>query len=327
MPRIFPREEAAKLLRKTAWESLLRFNPPYPNVFRVLKDDYEYAVEHLNDSEASNGGDSPAEHLSRHVMIAYAHNWVDTAVLDRLFELASPALRTFAIGDAGRDLDNTPGPVGTSGVWCPTRSAISCASCRAFLRGGESSLAGALRPPCWWRSGSFLRISGRTRPTQISGGSGRVSARARLIGRRSPIRGQAQRSRGTRRRTGRRQARAVDGRRGAAGGVPWLQLVLRHARPCRSRLTCLKLGGQCLSDPRFVRPRIAVLLSLQGVDWIDPRCAAGRSVGCQQHQTQQPSGDCEQRQRVDRVDSVEKRSKKPRSRQTDGKTHGDPGHG
>ena len=115
--RIFPVDSNTMLLRNAAWNSYLRYCPPYDATFDILHDEYARAVEQpprppKNMKEIDHG--DPYARLGEHLIVLY---WRGLLPLDgdRLFArywiVAPPLYRAHVVHTAGLWLGNWDPPV------------------------------------------------------------------------------------------------------------------------------------------------------------------------------------------------------------------------
>lgn len=109
---IFPTDARYRRLRDSAWEAYIAFSQPYTAVFRMLRSQYEFAVEELDPafSEESSPG-NPEERLAEHLMVFYWWGVLDIAVptglLSRFYMNSPMSLRRHALEFVARSLSNT----------------------------------------------------------------------------------------------------------------------------------------------------------------------------------------------------------------------------
>ncbi|WP_167844822.1 hypothetical protein [Scytonema millei] len=110
--KIFPQDEIFSDMRRAAWESYITNSNVYDNVFDVLREEYCYRVEQIASALIETPKlTHPDEGLSEHLMTLYWRGKLNLdepeGLLARFFELASDALRSYALRFVGRSLDNT----------------------------------------------------------------------------------------------------------------------------------------------------------------------------------------------------------------------------
>jgi len=108
--RIFPMSKKEGPFPHVAWEAYLRMNPPYDEVFEILKDRYLYYVHQLKNDKA----DAPnklEESLASHVTTLALRKQISIDPPDELWktfwEKASPVLRAKTIDNIGRSFYQT----------------------------------------------------------------------------------------------------------------------------------------------------------------------------------------------------------------------------
>ncbi|WP_414527241.1 hypothetical protein [Nodularia chucula] len=111
--KIFPQDENCRNQRRAAWESYINYSGVYNNIFDLLSEEYLYTVEQL--SEAYIDEQKLLTHtdqsLARHLITLYWRGKLNLdepgGLLTRFFELASDALRGYALEFVGQSLKNT----------------------------------------------------------------------------------------------------------------------------------------------------------------------------------------------------------------------------
>ena len=113
--RIFPLHETQSTFYKVAWETYLIFCKPYDNVFGILKEQYEHAVDHLLTEEKEQNLLMPDRRLAEHLMTFYGRGKLDfneeQDIIPRFWINASSTLREYAMEFIGRSLEVTKGVV------------------------------------------------------------------------------------------------------------------------------------------------------------------------------------------------------------------------
>ena len=104
LPALFPNGGKQRHLDRFAWNSYLRFSPPFVEMLPAMRFRYERAINALQ-SNASDVGDEQ-RNLGRHLMQYYQAGSIDLddTLLEAFFVKASPALRARTIGDVGWNL-------------------------------------------------------------------------------------------------------------------------------------------------------------------------------------------------------------------------------
>lgn len=98
--RIFDKDDPR--LWRAAWRSYVSFNAPFPNLYHLLRPNYQLAVEDLaSEGEQRAGLERADERLATHLAAAYWFGWEELGTQGSLIELflerASPGLRGHAI--------------------------------------------------------------------------------------------------------------------------------------------------------------------------------------------------------------------------------------
>jgi hypothetical protein len=104
--RIFPSEGAAIDYWYAAWNTYLKFNPPYNNIAAVLSTQYAAAVSKLDtvQKEQKEGGEAARE-LAQHVVVLYGRGQLEgSSLLGDFFAHAPDWLRAAAISHIGWSL-------------------------------------------------------------------------------------------------------------------------------------------------------------------------------------------------------------------------------
>lgn len=110
--KIFSQDETFSNLRRAAWESYINFSGVYDNTFDLLHEEYRYAVEQIDPTliEQEKLTDTD-KGLANHLMTFYWRGKMNLdepgALLARFLELASDALRGYALEFVGRSLKKT----------------------------------------------------------------------------------------------------------------------------------------------------------------------------------------------------------------------------
>lgn len=110
--KIFPQDETFSNLRRVAWESYINFSGIYDNAFDLLHEEYRYAVEQIDPTTIERQKLTHTdEGLAQHLMTFYWRGKLNLdesgGLLTRFFELASDALRGYALEFVGRSLKKT----------------------------------------------------------------------------------------------------------------------------------------------------------------------------------------------------------------------------
>jgi hypothetical protein len=110
--KIFPQDEMLYDLRRAAWETYITSCPVYDNVFNVLHEEYNYAIEQINAASTEKQQlAKPDERLAQHLMTLYWRGKLNLdnleGLLTRFYAKAPDALRGYALEFVGRSLRNT----------------------------------------------------------------------------------------------------------------------------------------------------------------------------------------------------------------------------
>jgi hypothetical protein len=103
LPRIFPADENLRQLRDAAWDTYVRFNEAYTNIFEVLRGEYHRAIERLGEERKRDGRNfhKPNQHLASHLMLLYGRGKLDLndpeGPLTRFYEKAPDKLCAHAL--------------------------------------------------------------------------------------------------------------------------------------------------------------------------------------------------------------------------------------
>ena len=112
--QIFPLEESQLVFWEATWRAYIVYNQPYSNVFKLLRSQYVFAIEHVDISEEKqrSPGD-PDEQLAQHLMVFYWRGEIDldNPLFSHFWEQAPSSLRKDALGFIGRGLRGTKGEV------------------------------------------------------------------------------------------------------------------------------------------------------------------------------------------------------------------------
>lgn len=107
--RIFPSEGAAIDYWHAAWNTYLKFNPPYNNIAAVLSTQYAAAVSKLDtvqrEPKEQKEGREAARELAQHVVVLYGRGQLEgSSLLQDFFDHAPDWLRAAAISHIGWSL-------------------------------------------------------------------------------------------------------------------------------------------------------------------------------------------------------------------------------
>lgn len=113
--RIFPSDESLRKYRDAAWNTYIIFCHPYHNVFEVLKDQYQLAIEQIESSlHDKHRLADQNERLAEHLMVFYWQGVLDLEgsyhLLAKFYAKASSKLCGHALEFVGRSLRNTEEP-------------------------------------------------------------------------------------------------------------------------------------------------------------------------------------------------------------------------
>ncbi len=109
LARILPSDPELAGLRDAAWNTYVRWCPPFDSVYDMLRHEYEAAVERI----PSEGTDDPADDeradakLGEHLVAFYWRGCLQPVLLERWFELADDELAAKVMDYLGRSLNNT----------------------------------------------------------------------------------------------------------------------------------------------------------------------------------------------------------------------------
>jgi len=115
LPHLFPVASTLQSHRDAAWDTYVTMNRLYRNVFDLVRQEYERAVDDVGRTRPIETKlyEAPDHFLTQHVLVAYLLGWVDlseTGLAARLFTRAPEEHRVHAIEFVGRVLgeDNPP---------------------------------------------------------------------------------------------------------------------------------------------------------------------------------------------------------------------------
>jgi hypothetical protein len=182
--KIFPLDESQRALRDAAWETYIIFCHPYDDVLEVLRDQYAFAVEHVEtEAEEKRQLDDPDRHLAEHLMTFYWRGKLDLddpeGLLAKFWQKVSDGLRSYALEFIGRSLYHTKDPVPSkilqrAKLQWERRLAIAKGTSKPAEHKGEMAAFG-----WWFISGKFddnwafnqlaeaLKIAGKIDPDHI----------------------------------------------------------------------------------------------------------------------------------------------------------------
>ena len=121
LPQIFPAEADRQDYWWAAWNSYIAFNPLYNDLYRLLRNEYQRAVELLPEgAEGRAGFERAGEHLAGHLMIAYWRGLEelegDDSLLPMFYEKAPDEVRAHAVWFLWRGLEEVK-PSAESEIW------------------------------------------------------------------------------------------------------------------------------------------------------------------------------------------------------------------
>jgi hypothetical protein len=110
--KIFPKDEAFQKLRHAAWEGYVTSDPPYLDLFAILREEYSQAIEHFGrPAHEELCFLAPDEALTQHLMQLYWHGQLELGesdqLLERFFEKALEQNRVAFMRGLGRLLSRT----------------------------------------------------------------------------------------------------------------------------------------------------------------------------------------------------------------------------
>ena len=110
--KIFPMDTSYQELHDVAWESYIIHCAPYINVFEILREEYNYAIDRIGTlSSERQYLANPDERLVEHIMTYYWRGKLNLdetgGLLTRLYIKAPDSLREYALDFIGRNLYNT----------------------------------------------------------------------------------------------------------------------------------------------------------------------------------------------------------------------------
>jgi hypothetical protein len=113
VPLVFPTTLELSAHFDAAWNTYVRFNRPYTDVFKVLRDAYARAVQKISeqDTESARGRESPSERLGDHLLsYRVLRETADEAegLFATYWDAASSDLRKQVITGAGWSLERSP---------------------------------------------------------------------------------------------------------------------------------------------------------------------------------------------------------------------------
>jgi hypothetical protein len=108
---IFPAAPEAIAYADTAWSTYVTWCPPYDSAFRVLRPQYEDAVQRVPSGRKAGSSQraSVDAKLGEHLVTFFWRGPVDRDLLERFFERADDELAAAVLAFVGRVLRNTPG--------------------------------------------------------------------------------------------------------------------------------------------------------------------------------------------------------------------------
>lgn len=111
--RIFPREPELSAFQDAAWDTYIRWCPPYDPVFRAIRTEYEAAVERVPSRQKSDAGndDRPDQHLGQHLVVLWWRSTAPRSLLDRWFEFADDELAAGVMSYVGSALNDAKGDI------------------------------------------------------------------------------------------------------------------------------------------------------------------------------------------------------------------------
>lgn len=109
LPLIFPTETDAFAYADTAWSTYVTWCPPYDSAFRVLRSQYEDAVQRVLSGRKAGSSQrtSVDAKLGEHLITFYWRGVVDRDLLEEFFSRAGDELAAAVLAFVGRALQNT----------------------------------------------------------------------------------------------------------------------------------------------------------------------------------------------------------------------------
>jgi len=87
LEKIFPKDEAFQKLRHAAWEGYVTSDPPYLDLFAILREEYSQAIDHFGrPAHEELCFLNPDEALTQHLMQLYWHGQLELGESDQLLE-------------------------------------------------------------------------------------------------------------------------------------------------------------------------------------------------------------------------------------------------
>lgn len=106
--RIFPHDPALRPFLDAAWETYVMFCKPYDQVFQILREEYEGAVDRIGQPSGGRHAADPEECLAEHLIVFYLRGKINMAdsgnVLALFYEKSTVKLRAHVIEFMGRSL-------------------------------------------------------------------------------------------------------------------------------------------------------------------------------------------------------------------------------
>jgi hypothetical protein len=172
---IFPHDTAQGLLWRAAWDAYIVFCPAYDSVLRILRSEYEKAVDQIPSEDGrESGSHDPSTQLSEHLMLYYLRGLVgiDESLFTRFWEKAPKRLAAHALSFIGRALSRDVSPIPNEvldrarALWTRRYAVISAAGA------GRAMEAAAFE---WWFTSNVFEPSWAlgelVRALKVSGGT------------------------------------------------------------------------------------------------------------------------------------------------------------
>lgn len=117
LSKIFPTGEALRDLRDAAWDTFITFNGAHNNIFEVLREEYERAVERIGGETESKGHHThtPNQRLAQQLMLFYGRGVIELdepeGLLARFYARAPDALCAHALWHVGNTFRESKEPI------------------------------------------------------------------------------------------------------------------------------------------------------------------------------------------------------------------------
>lgn len=113
--RIFPKKPEFSPYYQATWSAYIGFNRVYPEIFNLLRQEYEWAIQKLIDSEKETGAYENQQNLVAHLIQMYLRGFIplhgNKSLLELFYQKADASLRGYCIKHIGLSFHHTKGNI------------------------------------------------------------------------------------------------------------------------------------------------------------------------------------------------------------------------